>query len=230
MQGGIFSRRLFLASIGAAMARPSMATEPVDLELVLAADVSGSMSADELALQRQGYVEALAHPETVRAIERGFIGRIAVTYFEWSNTGSRFRLLDWSIIEDSASASRAATILAEAPILGGGHTSISGAIDFARELFSESPASGARRVLDISGDGTNNQGRRAAAARADALADGVVINGLPVISHARVRAAESLVAHYRDDVVGGPGSFVLPAAAPEDWHKAIRQKLILEIT
>jgi hypothetical protein len=205
---------------------------PVDLELVLAVDVSGSIDQDEAGLQRDGYVAAIADKKIVAAIRSGILGRIAVTYFEWAGEGWQAPVIDWRVIKDAASAGAFAAELARMPIDSGPWTSISGAIDFAVPLFAGNDFDGTRRVLDISGDGANNVGRMAPDARDDAVRRGIIINGLPIMNermNISRRPIANLDLYYKNCVIGGPGAFIVVARNFVDFARAIRRKLILEI-
>ncbi|MGE0718325.1 MAG: DUF1194 domain-containing protein, partial [Alphaproteobacteria bacterium] len=207
--------------------------EAVDLELVLAVDVSGSIDRDEAKLQREGYVAALVDPEVIAAIRGGPIGRIAVAYIEWAGYRHRRMVADWQVIADRESAERFAGRLAAAPIATGVSTSISGAIEFALPLFGAAGHVGERRVIDISGDGPNNDGPNVLAAREAALAQGVTINGLPILNDRPNTAGfpnlEDLDAYYEGCVIGGPGAFMVGADGFETFAAASRRKLFLEI-
>ena len=201
---------------------------PVDLELVLAVDVSGSMDDVEHAVQRTGYVEALRHPDVVGVVLSGAHGRIALTYVEWAGPTSQVTVVPWRLIDSAERAAAVADELAARPISFIRGTSISGALEYALGLFADNRYDGSRRVIDVSGDGPNNGGTAVVVARAAALADGVIINGLPIM----IRPSGSFVPldrYYADCVVGGPGSFVLPVDSPGQLAEAIRRKLILEI-
>jgi len=205
------------------------ARQPVDVELVLAVDVSRSMDAEEFALQRAGYVEAIRHPDFVAAVRAGVNGRIAIAYFEWAGTVRLESLIPWQVIDGHDSAEAFAAALASRPAASYLGTSISGAIDFGAGLFDESGFEAPRQVVDISGDGPNNIGPPVAAARDRAVSAGIVVNGLPIL----IRPSSSirdLARYYADCVVGGPGSFVLPIRAREEFATAIRRKLILEVS
>ncbi len=204
----------------------------VDLELVLAVDVSGSMDEEEHSLQRQGYVAAFRHPEVVNTIMSGFIGRVAVTYVEWAGPVSQVTTVPWRIVDGKDSAGAFADILAGEPIALIRGTSISGGIAFAAGLFSDNGIEGTRRVIDISGDGPNNMGAPVEAARDQALARGIVINGLPLLLKPRLYFSTGGIGlddYYRDCVIGGPGSFVIPVTKTAHLARAIRRKLLLEI-
>lgn len=206
---------------------------PVDLELVLAVDVSGSIDLYEARLQRQGYIDALASTEVVRAITAGRLGRAAITYVEWAGNG-HFRLLaDWRLIDGPAAAHLLATQLAEAPIISGRRTSISGAVQFALPLFEGNGYRGTRRIIDISGDGPNNNGFPVLTARENAIAAGVGINGLVILNQRPgplgFPIMEDLDIYYEECVIAGQGAFVLVADGFEDFARAIKRKLVLEI-
>jgi len=204
----------------------------VDVELVLAADISSSMDMGERYLQRLGHIEALRHPDVLRAIRAGFHGRIAVTYFEWSDPYLQRVILPWTLIEDAATAEAAARTIEAAPPLDGIRTSISGALDRARVMFQENGHSGLRRIIDIAGDEPNNAGRPLAAARTEALAQGITINALAIVLRASPQATgdtATLDRYFADALIGGPLSFVMTIRHPDDLVEAIRRKLVLEI-
>ena len=205
---------------------------PVDLELVLAVDVSGSIDAKEAQLQRQGYVEAIANPDVVRAIKSGVLGRIAVSYFEWAGDGWQIPIVDWTLISGRKTAERFAIKLAAAPLSAGPWTSISDAIRFAVLQLGENAFEGTRRIIDISGDGPNNLGGLVVPARDMAVSKRITINGLPIINE-RLNFSRSpmpnLDLYYRHCVIGGPGAFIVIAHGFNSFARAIRRKLILEI-
>ncbi len=207
--------------------------EPVDLELALAIDVSGSVDSEEAALQRDGYLKALIDPQVLRAIAGGERKKIAVTYFEWASFNYQRLVVDWMVISDQVSAEVFVKTLAAAPISTERWTSISGAVDFAMKRFAASPYKGSRRIIDISGDGRNNNGRDLAEARAEALARGVIINGLPIVNDRPTRwgtpPERDLDIYYRDHVIGGLGSFFIVAEGFQSFANAIRTKLVREI-
>ena len=232
----LFRFPIFLAvlTICAAAARGAEKPVAVDLELVLAVDVSGSVDVEEARLQREGYVAALASKEVLAAIRSGFLRRIAVTYVEWAGAGFQIRVLDWAVIDGEDSARAFASRLAAAPINTGPWTSISGAIDFALPMFAANGFDGTRRVIDISGDGANNSGFLVTEARDRAVAAGVVINGLPIVND-RVqifggRQIPDLDQYYAGCVIGGPGAFLVIAKDFRDFARAVRRKLIFEIS
>lgn len=197
----------------------------VDLNLVLAVDVSGSVNAARYELQRQGYAAAFRDPLVVQAIAASTHQAIAVAMVQWTGPTLRVVVVDWTLIRDGASAEALAATFAAMPRqLFGGGTSVSGAIDFAMQLLPKSPYPGERRVIDVSGDGANNRGRPAALARDEAVKAGVVINGLPILG-----LEPDLDSYYRDNVIGGPGAFVIAAHGYDNFAEAIRNKLVSEI-
>lgn len=209
------------------------AQTPVDLQLVFAVDVSRSVDADEARLQRDGYIAALTHPRVIKAITSGPVGRIAVTYFEWANAGYQLIVVPWTVIASEGDARAVAAALNEAPIVAANWTSISGAIDFGASLMAASGFTSPRRVIDISGDGRNNNGRPAADARDEAVRQGIVINGLPVINdrpNFGYRPERDLDVYYRTEVIGGPGAFIKVADGFAAFGEAILAKLVTEIS
>lgn len=229
--------RVLAAVLVPLLAAPALAQGEVavDVELVLAVDVSGSVDPVEAAQQRQGYVAAVVDPAVIQALRGTITGKIAVTYVEWAGSDSQQVLVPWTLVEDAASAGAFAAAIAEAPTRRAMWTSISGAIDFAVPLFEGNGFAGERRVIDVSGDGPNNRGRPAAEARDEAVARGIVINGLPVLND-RPQPFDmptpmelSLDRYYEDNVVGGPGSFMVAALSFEEFREAILKKLVLEI-
>ena len=221
--------------LGLALAGParSQGPERVDLELALAIDVSGSVDPEEAALQRDGYLRAFADPQVLRAIAGGERKKIAVTYFEWASFNYQRLVIDWTVVSDAASAADFVKKLSAMPISTERWTSISGAIEFAMKRFAASPYKGSRRIIDISGDGRNNNGRDLAEARAEALDQGIVINGLPIVNDRPTRwgtpPERDLDLYYRDHVIGGPGAFFIVAEGFESFANAIRTKLVREI-
>ena len=222
---------LAVAAALAPRALPAQDATEVDVELVLAVDISRSMDLEELRIQRDGYVAALRDPEVIRAIEGGLLGRIAVRYFEWAGRGRRGIDSGWTLLDGPATAHALADRLAEGRISAAVGTSISGAIDFAVGTFGGNGFEGLRRVVDISGDGPNNTGRPVTAARDEAVAAGIVINGLPLMMKANDGpfSLRELDIYYEDCVIGGPLSFVLPLWEQAKFPETIRRKLILEI-
>jgi len=206
----------------------------VDLELVLAVDVSLSMDHDEQRLQRDGYVAAFRDPKLLKAIQSGPNGRIAVTYVEWAGAGIQSVVIPWRVIGTARDAEAFADVLAAKQISRALMTSISEVVLLAHGLFAESPVQGLRRVIDVSGDGPNNSGRRVELARDRVVTAGVVVNGLAIRIRNGVGAYSyfdmpDLDDYYKDCVIGGPGSFVLSIRKKGEFATAIRQKLLLEI-
>jgi hypothetical protein len=204
----------------------------VDVELVLAVDVSYSMDMEELAIQREGYAQAIVSKEFLAALKSGPTGRIAVTYFEWAASTDQKLIIPWRVIDGPESADAVAAEIMKAPIRRASRTSISGAIHFAMPLFEENALHGLRRVIDISGDGPNNNGAPVTLARDEAVAKGIVINGLPIMAKELSYSTmdiENLDLYYEDCVIGGPGSFVVPIKEREKFKEAIRTKLVMEV-
>jgi Protein of unknown function (DUF1194) len=204
----------------------------VDVELVIAVDVSYSMDMDELAVQREGYAQAIISREFLQALQTGPNSKVAVTYFEWSASSDQKVIIPWRVIDGPESADAVANEIMQTPVRRGSRTSISGAINFAMPLFEENPYRGLRRVIDISGDGPNNNGEPVAGPREAALAKGIVINGLPILvkepSYSTMDI-DNLDWYYEDCVIGGPGSFVVSIKDRDKFKEAIRTKLILEV-
>jgi hypothetical protein len=216
---------LILALSGISI-QAAAAAEEVDVELLLAVDMSGSMDMEEARVQRSGYVEALAHPDFINAVKGGRLGRIAIGYFEWAGRVNEEPVIPWQVIDD---ARRCQSVRGEGarPFDTRRATSVANAIIFGTSFIESNEFAGERRVLDISGDGPNNSGPPVTPARAEALARGIIINGLAIM----IRPSDTygpLDHYYRDCVVGGPGSFVLAVHEAEDFAIAIHQKLILE--
>ncbi len=205
----------------------------VDLELVLAVDVSGSVDKEEGKLQRMGYVNAFRSPSVLRAIQSGRHKSIAVTYMEWACFDSQRIVVGWKRIHDRASAEAFAYLLSQAPVGVGPYTSISGAIEFALPLFENNGFSSERRTIDISGDGPNNSGDYVTNARDRAVRAGVTINGLPIVNNRPSpwgrMPMPNLDLYYRKCVIGGRRSFLVVANDFKSFGRAIRRKLILEI-
>jgi hypothetical protein len=204
----------------------------VDVALVLAVDISNSMDPDEQELQRQGYVDAFRSPLVHQVIRSGMLGRVAVTYVEWAASNNQLIVVPWTEMEGAEDAISFAEQLARAPLRRAPRTSISGAIDFSARLLQARPGEAVRRVIDISGDGANNQGRRVTDARDEAVAKGFTINGLPLLLKRRTASAydvENLDEHYRDCVIGGSGSFMMAVRDRSQFAEAIRTKIIREI-
>jgi hypothetical protein len=209
----------------------AQAETEVDLALVLAVDVSLSMEPDEQELQRQGFVEAFRSPEVHEAIGRGILGRIAVAYVEWAGAGYQQVVVPWTVIEQPADGQAFAARLANERIQRFGYTSISGAIDFSLGQLRESGVTAVRQVIDISGDGANNQGRIVTAARDEAVAQGVTINGLPLMLKRPdgMWDIDNLDLYFRDCVIGGSGAFMIPVREKHQIAQAVRTKVVREI-
>ncbi|MBL4721568.1 MAG: DUF1194 domain-containing protein [Alphaproteobacteria bacterium] len=206
---------------------------PVDLELVLAIDISGSVDDEEARLQRDGYVAALESEDIIRAVMSGMLGRIAITYIEYAGAEFSDTVVGWTLISGAEEAQAFARKVAAAPIRTEVWTSISGAIEFALPQFATNAFEGTRQVIDVSGDGPNNTGGLVTAAREAAQALGVTVNGLPIIN-GRISPSgwpqmKDLDLYYKDCVITGPASFIVVADSFQDFARAIRRKLILEI-
>jgi len=231
----IIAAAFALRSDAAPLAASKLAQGPaleVDTELVLAVDVSYSMDPDEQALQREGYVRALMSREFMQALKLGANGRVAVTYFEWANVGDQKILLPWRLIDGPETADAVAAELAAAPYRRASRTSISGGLMFGQSLFASSGYQGLRKVIDVSGDGANNNGPPVTLVRDDVLAKGTTINGLPIMlkkPNLMTMDIEDLDIYYEDCVIGGPGAFVIPIKEREKFTEAIRTKLVQEV-
>jgi hypothetical protein len=238
----ILSRRAFVVATAAIalvtvlLATAARAAEEVDLLLVLSSDVSRSIDAPKFKLQRDGYSAAIMNPRVIQAIRSGALGKIAVSFVEWSGVGAQKVVVDWTVIRDEASAKDFSAQVIEAPRAFADRTSISGGIDFSMAQLARSPFQANRRTIDVSGDGTNNAGRDVAAARDEALAQGVTINGLVILSERpmswnadHTNPPGGLDTYYRSNVTGGPGSFVMVAENFESFGQAILNKLIAEV-
>jgi hypothetical protein len=207
-------------------------TVAVDVELVLAVDVSYSMDPDEQALQREGYQAAITSREFMQALKQGMHGRIAVTYFEWAGMHHQQIIVPWRLIDGPESADGFAADIGRARYTRASRTSISGALLFATPLFDSSGFRGVRRVVDVSGDGVNNNGPLVTVTRDDVLAKGITINGLPIMlkrPNASTLDIDQLDIYYEDCVIGGPGAFVIPIKERDQFKEAIRTKLVLEV-
>ena len=205
---------------------------PVDVELVLAVDVSYSMDPEEQALQREGYIAGITSREFMQALRSGHHGKVAVTYFEWAGPYDQKILVPWRLIDGPEAADAFANELARSPYRRASRTSISGALSFAKPLFDGSGYKGFRRVVDVSGDGANNSGTFVTLARDEVLAAGMTINGLPIMlkrPNAFTMDIDNLDIYYEDCVIGGPGAFVVPIREREQFKEATRTKLVLEI-
>ena len=205
---------------------------PVDAEVVLAVDVSYSMDPEEQALQREGYVMALTSREFLHALRQGANGKIAITYFEWAGQYDQKTLMPWRLIDGPEAADAVAAEIARAPYRRASRTSISGALRFAKPLFDTSGYRGLRRVIDVSGDGANNDGPLVVPTRDDVLSAGITINGLPImLKRANIGSMDIdlLDIYYEDCVIGGAGAFVVPIRERSKFIEATRTKLVLEI-
>ncbi|HXF89475.1 MAG TPA: DUF1194 domain-containing protein [Xanthobacteraceae bacterium] len=204
----------------------------VDVQLVLAVDISYSMDLEELALQREGYIAALTSREFMQAIRQGINGRVAVLYFEWAGVEIQHIIVPWRLIDGPEAADAFASQIARAPVRRGSRTSISGALAFAMPLFEGGGYKGLRRVIDVSGDGVNNNGPPVTLVRDEVLAKGITINGLPIMLKRPIPGRmdiENLDVYYEDCVIGGPRAFVVPIRARDEFKAAVRTKLVLEI-
>jgi hypothetical protein len=229
-------RRSLLVAAGAAAGlpppRPARAEEPVDVALVLAVDVSRSVDEDEARLQREGYRNAMTDARLMEAIRGGMMGGIAVCYVEWAGIEYQRLVLPWTRIGAQRDAEVWADRLAEAPRASLSWTSISGAIDFARQALADCPFEATRKVIDVSGDGVNNSGPPAEEARDRAVAEGITINGLPILNDRPTfgrRPPIPLDIYFRESVIGGPGAFMIAAEDFDVFGQAVRRKLIREI-
>jgi hypothetical protein len=225
---------LLLASL--VLSTPSRAAEKVDLLLVLAADVSRSVDQPKFQLQREGYAAAITNGQVLEAIRSGRHGRIAVCFVEWAGVVSQKLVIDWTLISDGDSARRFSDQIIELPRSFADRTSISGGIDFAMSQLARAPYESERKTIDVSGDGTNNSGRDVTLARDEAVARGVTINGLVILSERPIpwnpehtNPPGGLPDYFKRNVIGGPGAFIMVA---EDFHsfgRALIAKMIAEI-
>ena len=218
------------------LAPTARAAERVDLLLVLASDVSRSVDAQKFELQRRGYGTAITDPRVIDAIKSGAAGGIAICFLEWSGVMSQKVVIDWTLVRDAESARQFSDRILEAPRSFADRTSISAAIDFSMAQLERAPFEATRRTIDVSGDGTNNSGRDVAGARDEALAKGITINGLVILSERplawnpeHTNPPGGLDHYYRQNVVGGPGAFVLVAENFNSFGQALINKLIAEI-
>lgn len=212
--------------------RAQSADIDVDVELVLAVDASRSMETFEQKIQRDGYVAALRRKEVVNAIRDGIHGRVAITYVEWAGSTLQRIIVPWTLVDSADSAEKLATVLDQPIPSTQSRTSISGAIDFSSTLFDNNGFKAARKVIDISGDGANNNGRPVAEARDQAIAKGITINGLPLMTRGDFYsdwAVKDLDLYYSSCVIGGPGAFMVPVNSWDQFPEAVRRKLVLEL-
>lgn len=227
------SRRVVLGALGGfALPAAAQTAGPVDLQLVLAVDVSRSIDEQEARLQREGYRDAMADPQVIAAIAGGTLGAIAVAYVEWAAFNAQELVLPWTRIGSAQEAADWSGRLAASPRESRSWTSLSGALKFSGKMLDECPWEGTRRVIDVSGDGVNNNGPPAEPERDRLVAAGVVINGLPIVNERPnfgMRPTDDLAGYYRDSVIGGAGSFLVLATDFAAFGEAIRRKLIQEI-
>ncbi len=212
---------------------PAAAAEPVDLELVIATDVSQSIDDEEALLQREGIAAAFRSKHVIRAVRSGFLRRIAVAYIDYSSALFNKIVVDWRIVGDRKSAEAFADALLKAPLTFGRRTSISDAVEHAARMIEANDFEGTRRVIDVSGDGPNNSGRLVDQVRDDTVAKRITINGLPIVNdRGRFNTRyylPDLDKYYRGCVIGGAGAFIVVATDFKDFARAIRRKLVLEI-
>jgi hypothetical protein len=227
---------LVLAGVGPLSRQALADDEQVDLLLVLAADVSRSVDEKKFKLQREGYAAAIVDPRVVRAMTAGTTGRIALCFLEWASDGEQIIIIDWMPVGSEAEAQTVSKRIREAPRAFMGRTSISAAIDYSMGVLARSPFAGTRRVIDVSGDGTNNSGRPVTSARDAAIAQGVTINGLVILSEVplptnpmHTHPPGGLTAYYESNVIGGPGAFVVEAESFEAFGQLLVSKLVKEI-
>ncbi|MBP7063821.1 DUF1194 domain-containing protein [Ferrovibrio sp.] len=222
-------RRNLLAGLGATLAigtAKANVMSAIDLALVLAVDCSGSVRGEHYDLQQRGYADAFRHRRVIEAILGGLHGGIIACYFQWSGPALHNLVIPWTVLRSRADIAGFATALQQAPrsIFGGG-TAPAEAIDYGAALLQRVPAQPLRRVIDISGDGRSNRGRPPAMARDAAAAQGITINGLPIL-----HMEEDIEEYYERNVIGGPGAFLISARDYESFADAVRRKLILEIS
>jgi len=217
---------------GPSLAQAQPGTIDVDVELVLAVDISYSMDVEEQELQRQGYIEAIMSREFMQALKSGIHGKVALTYFEWAGSWDQQTIVPWRVIDGPESAGAFAAEIAKAPLRRAARTSISGALAFGKKEIETNAYRGIRRVIDVSGDGANNNGKLVTEARDEVVAAGITINGLPILLKRPTMWTmdiASLDIYYEDCVIGGPGAFVVPVKERAKFVEAIRTKLVLEI-
>lgn len=224
---------LMLALVLPGTLAPVAADEvPVDVELVIAVDVSRSMTPRELEIQRRGYAEALVSDEVISAIRNGIHGQVAITYIEWAGSAFQRVIVDWTLVSDRAGAEAFVSRLTAEFDPSVRRTSISGLLDYAARRFDGNGFAGLSRVIDVSGDGPNNEGRPVVAARDAAVAAGITINGLPLMTREGMGSRwhlDDLDIYYRDCVIGGPSAFVIPVLEWDHFPEAVRRKLVLEL-
>jgi Protein of unknown function (DUF1194) len=219
----------FVAAIALALAwiapAPAQTPQTTDILLVLAVDASGSVNQTRFELQRKGYADAFRSEQVLNAIRGMSTQSIAVTMVQWTGPAMQVQVVPWTLIKDATSTMAFADAIEAAPRqLFGGGTSLSGAIDHAMLLLASAPYRGLKRVIDVSGDGSNNRGRDVREARDEAVRAGIIINGLPIVS-----LEYDLDKYYFNNVIGGPGAFIVPADSYDNFAQAVLRKLILEI-
>jgi Protein of unknown function (DUF1194) len=233
-----YAMRLVIAllSLALTLSPAARAAEPVDLLLVLAADVSRSVTEGKFKLQREGAAAAISHPDVVKAITSGPNRRIAVCFVEWATAGMHNIVVDWTVIEDGNAARGFGDRLVEAPRSFAGSTSISSAIDFSVTQLERAPFKSERRVIDVSGDGNNNSGRPVTDARDEAIGKGITINGLVILTPLaesfrpeHTHPPGGLEKYFQDNVIGGFGAFTVVAESHESFGRALTKKLVAEI-
>jgi hypothetical protein len=226
--GLMFGLTGFFRSASAA----SLDDNTVDVQLVLAVDVSLSMSPDELEIQRRGYATAMADQSVIDAIADGAHGRIAVTYVEWAGKDTQRVIVPWTYIASRADAEAFAARLTDEIPRSARRTSISGGLGFSADLIAESGIQAEKRVIDVSGDGPNNEGLPVEGVRDRIVAQGIVINGLPLMTNGGLNTSfdvPDLDKYYRNCVIGGPGAFMFPVTGWDQFPQAVRRKLVLEL-
>jgi hypothetical protein len=217
-------KHLLAAAVALLATAGSARAVEVDVELVLAVDTSGSIDAEEYQIQHEGYADAFSSQEIIEAIQSGPLQRIAVTFVEWSGLAHQDQVVGWTLINDKESALAFAEKIKQAPRKFSDWTSVSDAIDFSARLYDENGYEGLRLVLDMSGDGINNNGRPVTDARDEAVRKGVIINGLPILNE-----DPTLDAYYDDNVIGGPGAFKVAVKDFDTFREALMSKLVREI-
>jgi hypothetical protein len=225
-------RRALLAAAALLPGRARAEGEPVDVLLVLAVDVSRSVDEDEARLQREGYRNAVSDPAVIEAIRGGMIGAVGLAYVEWAGAEYQRLVLPWTRIAAAADAQAWSDRLGEAPRASLSWTSISGALDFSLKVLNDAPFDATRRVIDVSGDGVNNSGGPVELARDRVVAEGITINGLPIVNDRPTfgrMPPVPLDEYYRENVIGGPGAFVVVAEDFQSFGNAVKRKLIREI-
>lgn len=224
-----------------AMVPARACAQTVDAAIVLAADVSRSIDDEEFQLQRRGYAQAVANPQFLQAIQSGAHGAVALCFVEWAGPDQQAVVAKWMAIRDGEGAAEFAKILLDAPRSFAGRTAIGDGIDFAVAQLNAAGLAAARRIIDVSGDGNSNSGRLVTDARDDAVKKGITINGLAIINektggvegtflYAHTHPPGGLPNYYRDNVIGGPGAFVLQIVNFDTFAEAMTNKLLAEIS